>query len=66
MKYIGQTGRCFETRLKEHLLSFNKNNYKFRLAQHLLETGQSFGKIYDSLGFVCFDDKGTHLNTVGK
>jgi len=48
MKYTGQTGRCFVTRLKEHLLSF-KNN-KFKLAQHFLETGYTFGKIYDILG----------------
>ena len=58
MKYAGQTGRCFETRLKERLLPVKKNNYKFKLAQHFLETGHSFGKIYDILGFVYFDDKG--------
>ena len=66
MKYMGQTETCFETRLKEHLLSVKKNNCKFKLAQHFLETGHSFGKIYDILGFVYFDDKGAHLNTVGK
>ena len=53
---MGQTGICFESRLKEHLLSFKKNNYKLKLAQHLLETGHSFGEIYDILGFVYFDD----------
>jgi hypothetical protein len=64
MKYTGQSGRCFETRLKEHLLSFKKNNYKFKLAQHILETGHGCGQIYDILGFVYFDDKGTHSRKI--
>ena len=66
MKYTGQTGRYFETRLKEHLLSFKKNNYNSKLSQNLLETANTFSKIYDILGIVYFDNKWTHLNRVGK
>jgi hypothetical protein len=65
-KYMGQTGRRFDTRLKEHLLSFKKNSYKSKLAQRLLKTCHTFGKMYDILGIVYFDNKWTHLNTVGK
>lgn len=64
-KYIGQTGRNFEKRYKEHLFSFrsnNNNNLKF--VQHLIEDNHSFGKISEIMEVLHFSSKGTHVDTI--
>ena len=34
-KYIGETGRTLDTRIKEHRLSVQKNNLKSALSEHI-------------------------------
>jgi hypothetical protein len=45
LKYIGQTGRIFRVRYREHInaIRINKQNSKF--AQHILETGHNYDTI---------------------
>ncbi|KAL1447922.1 hypothetical protein WDU94_008907 [Cyamophila willieti] len=42
--YVGQTARCFETRIKEHVASFRKQDDKSNFAQHLVEENHTFNK----------------------
>lgn len=41
-KYIGQTGRTFNTRIKEHIHAWKHNTCKSHFANHLLQTGHTF------------------------
>jgi hypothetical protein len=52
MKYIGQTGRNFKTRFKEHIrdIRFNKDNSKF--AQHILNTQHTYGPINKTMDIL--------------
>jgi hypothetical protein len=38
LSYIGQTGRNFKTRYKEHIRSIRTNNPNTKYAQHILDT----------------------------
>jgi hypothetical protein len=62
-KYTGQMERNFETYYKENLHSFRSNNTNPKFAQHLLENGQPFGKIDDTMEIKHFTKKGAHINT---
>jgi hypothetical protein len=44
LQYIGQTGRTFQTRYKEHIWAIRNNQNTSRYAKHILDTGQSYGK----------------------
>ena len=41
--YVGQTGRRFSTRYKEHKTAFRNNNQTYSFAKHLNEEGHSLG-----------------------
>jgi len=45
MKYIGQTGRSFVVRYKEHFHGFIYKNGNSKFAQHLSDYGRSFRPI---------------------
>jgi hypothetical protein len=51
LKYIGQTGRNFKTRYKEHIhaIHTNKTTSRYSYAQHILETGHTYGTIEDNI-----------------
>jgi len=62
---IGQTGKIFEKRYKEHLRSFKGSNSNSKLAQNLLENGHSFEKI--TLWSFCISMKTQrHMNAIEK
>jgi hypothetical protein len=63
LKYIGQTGRNFRTRFKEHIHAIRTNNMTSRYAQHILETGHAYGKIEDTLDILNRENKGPLMNT---
>lgn len=48
-KYIGQTGRPFHVRFREHFQNYKYANNKSKFAQNLLEEGHSFGPIDDTM-----------------
>ena len=47
-RYIGQTGRSFSTRIKEHLHAWKYNTTKSHFATHLLDTGHTFNPNTDT------------------
>jgi hypothetical protein len=57
-KYVGQTGRNFQTRYKEHIQSVRSNNSNSRYEQHLLESQHSYGPLEDTMVL--------HLNKKGQ
>jgi hypothetical protein len=52
LKYIGQTGRAFHTRCKEHILAIKNNNGNSGYTNHILNTGYKYGPITDTLDIV--------------
>jgi hypothetical protein len=63
-KYVGQTGRNFKTRYKEHIRDIRNNKCTSGYVQHILETGHAFGNMNDSIEIVKIQQKGSHLKTL--
>jgi hypothetical protein len=66
MKYIGQTGRCFHIRYKEHILDYTQGNMKSNFAKHLIEQRHTRGTIEDTMDVVHTTSKGRLLNVIEK
>jgi hypothetical protein len=49
LKYIGQTGRTFKTRYKEHIQAIRNNNSNSGYSKHILSTGHTYGSITDTM-----------------
>jgi hypothetical protein len=64
--YIGQTGRKFHTRYKEHKRVFYYNPQHSKYAQHLTENKHSFGSINNIMEVIYLQKKGKHLNKIEK
>jgi hypothetical protein len=64
--YVGQTGRDFHTRYKEHKRAFKYNTLQSKFARRLQEHGHSFGGIENIMQVIKIQGKGTHLNTIEK
>jgi hypothetical protein len=68
LKYIGQTGRTFHTRYTEHThaitvaIAIAKSGY----SNHILNTGNKYGTITDTMDIIKTHRKGKHLNTLEK
>jgi hypothetical protein len=62
--YVGQTGRSFSVKYKEHHLSYRTNNTNSSYAQHLLENSHTFASIDKALHILEFQKKSTHMNTL--
>jgi hypothetical protein len=63
-KYIGQTGRPFLFRFREHFRDYKYANNKSKFAQHFLEEGHSFGPIDDKMDTIILANKGRMLDTI--
>jgi hypothetical protein len=66
MKYIGQRGRPFHVRFKQHVQDFRLSNNKSNFAQHLLEQQHSLGTIEETMDIVHTTSKGRLLNVIEK
>jgi hypothetical protein len=64
--YIGQTGRTFKTRYKEHIQAIKSNNDNSGYSNHMLNTGHTYGNIADTMKVLKTEKKGKHLNTLEK
>jgi len=64
MKYVGQTGRSFQTRFQEHYRDFRHNNAKSKFATHLLENQHSIGKINNIMEILHITKKGRAMDTI--
>jgi hypothetical protein len=62
--YVGQTGRRFSTRYKEHKTAFRNNNHNYRFAKHLNDSAHSFGLMNEIMQIIHSHKKGPHLNTI--
>jgi hypothetical protein len=58
LKYVGQTGRSFRIRYKEHINAIHNKKPTSRYAQHILETGHTYGTIEDTLNILHRNKKG--------
>jgi hypothetical protein len=63
LKYVGQTGRMFNTRYKEHIHAVKSNNANSGYSNHILSTGYIYGTITDTVDVIRMGRKGRHLNT---
>jgi hypothetical protein len=63
-KYIGRTGRAFNTRCKEHIYDIRSKNSNSGYANHILNTGHTYGPIDDVMEIVEMGKKGKYLNTL--
>jgi hypothetical protein len=61
--YIGQTGRNFKTRYKEHIQDIKSNKSKTGFSHHILNTGHAYDNIENTLEVLNFQEKGSYLNT---
>ena len=64
--YIGQSGRNFETRYKEHLQAFkskNKTSMKSNFAEHLIHTNHTCKNMEENMEVIDFERKGEKMNT---
>jgi hypothetical protein len=64
LKYIGQTGRTFKTRYKEHIQAIRNNNSNSGYSRHILNTGHTYGSVIDTIKVLKTQRKGKHLNTL--
>jgi hypothetical protein len=64
LKHIGQTGRTFSTRYKEHIHDIRSNNGKSGYSNHILNTGHAYGVMTDTMDVITTGRKGKHLNTL--
>jgi hypothetical protein len=62
-KYIGQTGRNFNTRYKEHIHAIRTNSTNSRYAQHILDTQHPYGPMTDIMKILHLNQKGREMNT---
>jgi arginyl-tRNA--protein-N-Asp/Glu arginylyltransferase len=66
LQYIRQTGRSFLTRYKEHIRAIKYKKDFSGYAQHILNTGHSYGKIKDIMEIIKVENKGKYLYTLEK
>jgi hypothetical protein len=63
LKYIGQTGRIFHTRYKEHIQAIINNNSHSEYSNLILNTVHKYGTIANKMGIIRKHRKGKRLNT---
>jgi hypothetical protein len=52
LQYIGQTGRSFHTRYKEHIRAIKYNKDTFTYAQHILNMGHTYGSLQNTMEII--------------
>jgi hypothetical protein len=57
LKYVGQTGRTFYTRYKEHIWAIRNNNSNSGYSNHTLNTGHTYGSITNTMGIIKMEKK---------
>jgi hypothetical protein len=60
-QYIGQTGRSFKTKYKEHIRHIHNKRETSGYVQHILEAEHAFGKMSDIMEVIKIERKGSHL-----
>jgi hypothetical protein len=66
LKYIGQAGRTFQTRRREHIHTLRNNNSNSGYSNHILNTGHKYDITADIMDIIKTHRKGKHLNILEK
>jgi hypothetical protein len=68
LRYIGQTGRTFKIKYKEHIQAIRINNANSGYSNHtsILNTGHTYGTITDTMNVIRNGRKGGYLNILEK
>ena len=64
--YIGQTGRSFSCRFKEHIQAIKSNNSttpRSMFAEHILDSDHEYGKLKECMDILGYETKGDKMNT---
>jgi hypothetical protein len=61
---VGQTGRTFRTRFKEHIHDIKNSRPHSKYAQHILNTGHEFDLMAQIMEVLHVENKGCKLNTL--
>jgi hypothetical protein len=64
LKYVGQTGRTFKTRYKEHIHDIRSNKGNTGYSNHILNAGHTYGTMQDTMEIITLGRKGKYLNTL--
>jgi predicted GIY-YIG superfamily endonuclease len=64
--YIGQTGRNFKTRFKEHIQDIGSNRTKTGYSQHIINTGYEYSNVENTLNVLNVEKNGAFLYTLEK
>jgi hypothetical protein len=62
--YIGQTGRKFRVRYKEHIEDTKSNKSRTGFSQHILNTGHACDTMENTMEILSLQEKGQYLNTL--
>jgi hypothetical protein len=62
LKYVGQTGRTFRTRYKEHIRGIKTNGQKSKFGQHILDATHNYDTIEKTIEILHIEKKGRMLN----
>jgi hypothetical protein len=65
-KYVGQNGRPFHVRFREHYRDYKYANNKSKFAQHVIEEGHAFGPTDNIMDIIHIANKGRMLDTLEK
>jgi hypothetical protein len=60
--YVGQTGRSFSVRFREHFWDYKYANSKSKFVEHLLNHHHSFGPMHTTMDILHLTSKGTMVN----
>jgi len=63
-KYVGQTGRPFHVRFREHQHDFRYMCRKSKFAQHLLDEGHDFSPMEDIMDVIQYANRGKLMDTI--
>jgi hypothetical protein len=66
MKYVGQMGRTFNTRYKEHIYNIKSSNSNTGYSKHVLDTGHAYDTMEETMDVVRIGRKGQYMNTLEK
>jgi hypothetical protein len=63
-QYVGQTGRSFKTRFKEHKRDYETKSNKSLFAKHLIDSNHQLYSMENSLTILSHQQKGRKMNTI--
>jgi hypothetical protein len=66
LKYVGQTGRTFNTRYTEHIHNIRSNNSNTGYSNHILNTGHTYGTVQDTMEIITLGKEGKYLNALAR